>query len=396
MIEFKMPSLGADMEDGTLQEWRVKPGDHVKRGDIIADVETQKGLIEIEVFDEGQIKELTIHENEKVPVGTTMALIQPEHEKVSVKVPEKEPVEQVAEPILEEKVTPIVTHHIEGERIKISPLARKMAEANNLDLHKIHGSGEHGEIHKSDIEKVLAGAGNGEMKEADTVREHPNKDLKENMRKAIASATSRSNREIPHYYLEMTIDMNPAISWLSDLNKELPIKQRILPVVLLIKAVANALKKVPELNAIWEEKVVLKNDINIALAVALRDGGVVMPTIHEVDKKSIEQIMGDLSDIVPRAKNFKLRSSDLNESTISITSIGDNGADRIAGVIFPPHVAIIGFGAIREIPWAADGMLDVRHAVTVTLSADHRVTDGYTGDRFLTELKNQLQKPEEL
>lgn len=396
MIEFKMPSLGADMEDGTLQEWRVKPGDHVKRGDIIADVETQKGLIEIEVFDEGQIKELTIHENEKVPVGTTMALIQPEHEKVSVKVPEKEPVEQVAEPILEEKVTPIVTHHIEGERIKISPLARKMAEANNLDLHKIHGSGEHGEIHKSDIEKVLAGAGNGEMKEADTVREHPNKDLKESMRKAIASATSRSNREIPHYYLEMTIDMNPAISWLSDLNKELPIKQRILPVVLLIKAVANALKKVPELNAIWEEKVVLKNDINIALAVALRDGGVVMPTIHEVDKKSIEQIMGDLSDIVPRAKNFKLRSSDLNESTISITSIGDNGADRIAGVIFPPHVAIIGFGAIREIPWAADGMLDVRHAVTVTLSADHRVTDGYTGDRFLTELKNQLQKPEEL
>lgn len=389
MIEFKMPSLGADMEDGTLLEWRVKPGDSVQRGDIIAEVDTQKGLIEIEVFDEGIIKELMIQENQKVPVGTTMALIESASEEQK-----NEPL--VSEPILAEAVTKPVSQSIGKEGIKISPLARKIAEMNHIDLKEVKGSGEHGEIHKSDIEDYLAHKENGATVEKATPKENIGAPPKEGMRQAIAAATSRSNMEIPHYYLEMDIDMTASLEWLSKFNKECSIQERVLPVVLFIKAVGKALRDVPELNATWEDQLILKESVNIALATSLRDGGVVLPTLYDADKKSIKQIMKDLSEIILRAKSSKLRSSDLVGSTISITSIGDNGAEKISGVIFPPHVAIIGFGAIRQLPWAENGTIEARPAVTVTLAADHRATDGYSGSRFLKELKRYLSKPDEL
>src|SRR5665647_3440855 len=317
-----MPSLGADMEAGTLTEWLVKPGDLVKRGDIIAVVETQKGLIDIEVFDEGTISELLIKENEKVPVGTVMALISSDKEVVKK--------EEVEKAILE----------------KMAPKEEK----------KIIGT--------------------------------------ESIRMAVAAAMSKSNREIPHYYLETKVDMSKALAWLTEANKQRTVKQRLLPVVLLLKAVSKALLEVPDLNGYWENGFLQKKDINVGFVVSLRTGGVMIPAIHDADKKSLDEMMASLNDIIPRARAMKLRSSELSESTITVTNLGEGNVETVFGVIYPPQVAIVGFGSIAEQPWADSGMLDVRPVLTVSLAADHRATDGATGSRFLMAIKNYLGKPD--
>ena len=381
MIEFKMPSLGADMEAGTLAEWSVKPGDIVKRGDIVAVVDTQKGLIDIEVFEEGTIRELLIKENEKVPVGTIMALIESGKE-VPVKSEEKitEKIAKAEKAV--EKITVTETRH----SIKASPLARRIAAEKGIDLTTLQGTGEDGAISKDDVEKAIV------------EKMAPGKEKKitsaENIRMAVAAAMSKSNREIPHYYLETKVDMSKALAWLGEANKQRAVKQRLLPVVLLLKAVAKGLQEVPELNGYWENGLQQKKDINIGFVVSLRSGGVMIPAIHHADKKSIDELMAALNDIIPRARSMKLRSSELSESTVTVTSLGDDNAETVYGVIYPPQVSIVGFGSITEQPWAEMGMLDVRPVLNITLSADHRATDGATGSRFLTAVKNYLRKPE--
>lgn len=385
MIDFVMPSLGADMEDGTLVEWHKKKGETVKRGDIIADVETQKGLIEIEIFDEGVIEELLIEPGTKVPVGTTLALIKPTKE-------------ESIHPIAEKEKTPAPPAVSSDKKIRISPLARRVATENNIDISTLMGSGENGAITKEDVEKAIAQKQNGVVnKEAPgTTTEDKTKTASNSIRAAVAAAMSKSNREIPHYYLEKTIDMTKALAWMNDANMERPVKQRMLPAALLIKAVALSLGEVPELNAIWDNGLQIKSDINIGFVVSLRGGGIIVPAIHAANLQTLDEIMSKLNDIIPRAKALKLRSSELSDSTITITSIGEGGADSVYGIIYPPQVAIIGFGNISEQPFAENGMLGVHPLVHVTLAADHRATDGLTGSRFLTALNTHLQNPESL
>ncbi|MDO8366815.1 MAG: 2-oxo acid dehydrogenase subunit E2, partial [Saprospiraceae bacterium] len=218
----------------------------------------------------------------------------------------------------------------------------------------------------------------------------------ENIRMAIASAMSKSNREIPHYYLETSIDMSKAVAWLAEANRQRPVQKRLLPVVLLIKALAKSLLEFPDLNAIWDNGLQRKKDVNIGFVVSLRTGGLIVPTILRANKKSLDEIMETLNDLIPRARALKLRSSELSESTITLTNLGDGGADVVFGVIYPPQVAIVGFGGIVEQPVAENGMLDVRAVLRATLAGDHRATDGLTGSRFLTDLKNKLQQPDTL
>lgn len=388
MIEFRMPSLGADMEAGTLQEWLKKPGDNVKRGDIIALVETQKGLIEIEVFDEGKIDSLLLKEGDKVPVGAIMALINApavvEEKKTEVKPEVKIELPKAELQPIEEKI--VVPHPF--NRIKASPLAKAIAAEYKIDLAGVEGTGENGAITKEDIEKVIA-------QKSSTLKPTHSAST-ETIRMAVAAAMSKSNRDIPHYYLELKVDMAKSIAWLTESNKQLAVKERLLPVVLLIKALAKSLVEVKELNAIWDNGVILKNEINIGFVVSLRNGGVMIPAIKNADKKSLSEIMNSLNDLIPRARNLKLKSSELSESTITITNLGERSADKVFGVIYPPQVAILGFGSIVEQPWAESGMLAVRPVITITLAGDHRATDGHTGSRLLVAIKNYLQKPEEL
>ncbi|KAA9035653.1 2-oxo acid dehydrogenase subunit E2 [Ginsengibacter hankyongi] len=383
MIEFKMPSLGADMEAGTLVEWLVKPGNPVKRGDIIAVVDTQKGLIDIEVFDEGTISELVIKENEKVPVGTVMALIASGKEE-GIKKEVIKPAKKVEEKIAMEKIVAAKAPHF----IKASPLAKRIAAEKGIELNTIHGTGEDGAITKDDVEKAIV--------EKMAPKEEKKIATAENIRMAVAAAMSKSNREIPHYYLETKVDMSKALSWLAGANKQRSVKQRLLPVVLLIKAVAKALTELPDLNGYWENGLHQKQDINIGFVVSLRTGGVMIPAIHNADKKTVDELMTSLNDIIPRARAMKLRSSELSESTFTVTSLGEGNVETVYGVIYPPQVALAGFGSIIEQPWAESGMLDVRPVLTITLSADHRASDGATGSRFLMAVKNHLQKPEAL
>jgi pyruvate dehydrogenase E2 component (dihydrolipoamide acetyltransferase) len=387
MIEFRMPSLGADMEAGKLVEWLVKPGDVVKRGDVIALVDTQKGLFDIEVFDEGIIEQLTIKEQEKVPVGTVMALIKSPREATATEPSIPAPVitEKEAAPILQTAETTLAEVH---QEIKASPLAKRMARENGIDLSTIKGTGESGAITKEDVERAI-------MEEAPAAKEKTGAST-ESIRMAVAAAMSRSNREIPHYYLAIKIDMSKALAWLAEINKQQTAKERLLPVVLFIKAVAKALAETPQLNAYWENGLQLKDAINIGFVISLRTGGLVIPAIQDADKKSLQEIMQWLNDVIPRTRALKLRSSDVLNATITISSLAEEGAEAVYGVIYPPQVALVGFGSIIQQPWAENGMLGVRPVVSATLAADHRATDGQAGSRFLVTIKNLLQKPEVL
>jgi pyruvate dehydrogenase E2 component (dihydrolipoamide acetyltransferase) len=190
--------------------------------------------------------------------------------------------------------------------------------------------------------------------------------------------------------------MKNALAWMYEKNKELPVQKRLLPAALLIKAVACSLREVPELNAIWDTDLRLKTEINIGFVVSLRNGGIIVPAIHAADTKTIGEIMESLNDIIPRARALRLRSSELSDSTITITNIGEGGADLVYGIIYPPQVAIIGFGSISEQAFAENGLLGVHPMIQASLAGDHRASDGLTGSRFLLALNNHLQNPETL
>ena len=219
----------------------------------------------------------------------------------------------------------------------------------------------------------------------------------ERVRLAIAAAMARANREIPHYYLETRIDMKRATDWLTEQNQKLALEQRLLPVVALLKAVARSLVAVPELNGYWIDDALKPSaDVHIGIAIAIKGGGLVTPAIHDVDKKSLHDVMTTLNDLIPRARAGRLRSSELTDATITVTNLGDLGVETVHGVIYPPQVALVGFGKIMEQPWAADGMLGIRPVVSATLAGDHRATDGRRGAQFLDALNRHLQDPEKL
>ena len=387
MIAFRMPSLGADMEAGTLVEWRKKVGEMLHKGDIIADVDTQKGLIEIEVFEEGMLEQQLVKVGEKVPVGTLLAWIKPLAETVSV------PNQQHAEAVESNDLK-----KAKETRVKISPLAKRIAAVHQVDILGIKGSGPEGEIVKADIEAFLQQQGK-KLQVPEERRESADSrpvSSFEQIRLAVASAMARSNQEIPHYYLEKRVVLAKALEWLKDTNRQRPVQQRILPVALFIKAVAKALDDVPDLNAVWEGGVQRKNQINIGFVVSLRTGGLIVPSILSTDTLSVDEIMSNLNDLIPRARSLQLRSSEMGSATFTLTSVGERGADKVFGVIYPPQVGIVGFGQISEQPVAEVGMLGIKPVVDVTLAADHRATDGMVGSRFLAAIDKYLQDPENL
>jgi len=390
MIEFRMPSLGADMEAGTLVEWLVKPGDSVHRGDVIAQVDTQKGLFDIEAFDEGKVENLVLAVGAKVPVGTVMAILNGRKE-----APTKETTIPKEIPTTEIPTTTQLVHE-KHEGIKASPLAKRIAKEMGIDLASIKGTGEEGAITKSDVEQAAA------ANKISTPAVDANKPKEKSaatsasIRTAVAAAMAKSNREIPPYYLETKIDMRSTLEWVAEANKKRSVKERLLPASLYLKALAKALTDVPTLNAYWEDGLQLKEQVNIGFVVSLRTGGILIPTIHDADKKTVDEIMQWMNEAIPRARALNLRSSDFTDTTITVTCLSEGSAELVYGVIYPPQVALIGLGSIIEQPWTENGMLDVRPVLTATLTADHRASDGQTGSRLLMAFKKYLQQPETL
>ena len=388
MGEFKMPSLGADMEKGTLVAWNVKPGDRVKRGDIIAVVETDKGAFDTECYEEGLIERLLVESGSKVPVGTVLAIVRGEG---AAPGPAAAP---AAERAHLPTVAPIPIHA--PAHVRASPLARKIAVELGVDLTTVKGSGPGGAIERADVERAAI-AKKIEPPAPEGAPAEAREKFRAGMRRAIAGAMARSNRDIPHYYLQTRIDMTRALRWLETENAKRSIKDRLLPAVLTLKAVALALKDVPELNGFWLNDQHQPSDaIHIGFAISLRKGGLVTPAIHEVDRKTLDELMAAIRDVINRARNGHLRASEMSDPTFTVTNLGDLGVESVFGVIYPPQVALAGFGRIAEQPWADNGMLGVRPVLMASLAGDHRATDGHRGAQFLDALNRHLQSPEKL
>lgn len=398
MAEFCMPSLGADMENGKLVEWLVAPGTVVKRGDIIAVVETQKGSFEIESFEDGILGEPLVAAGSTVPVGAVLAHIRTVHdEQTAIKPPPTEAAAEQPAPASAPS-EPDRLQMPTGERQAVSPSARRLAAELGVDLATVVGTGPHGVIQRVDIETAAAHRQVEQQRlEPPVASPAPAGLTMPAIRQAIAAAMSRSNREIPHYYLESEIDLSRALQWLEDENRRRPLRERVLPAVVLLKAVAGALRQVPELNSHWvDDQLQVKSAIHIGFAIALRQGGLIAPALLDVDQQPLDMLMRAMADLIDRARSGRLRGSEMTEATVSVTNLGDRGVRTVFGVIYPPQVALIGFGRITERPWAENGMLGVRRSVTATLSADHRATDGHQGALFLEALDRNLQQPEKL
>jgi pyruvate dehydrogenase E2 component (dihydrolipoamide acetyltransferase) len=368
MIEFRMPSLGADMEAGTLVRWLKAPGDALKRGDIIAIVDTEKGAIEIEVFNDGVLDRTAVQPGEKVPVGTVLALIRDADQPSGAHAPSPRPA---------------------AER-RVSPAARKAADELHVDLSGVDGTGPGGSVTRADVER--AASRRRAVPAAAPPPEHT-----AGMRAAIAAAMSRSKREIPHLYLATTIDVSRLASWLSAENERRAVDARLLPIVPLLKAVAHAIGEVPDVNGFWIDAAFRPAaGVHLACAVALRDGGLVAPALHDVDRKDLDTVMRELRDLVARARAGALRSSELADSTLTVTNLGDLGVETAFGIIYPPQVALVAVGRVVQRAWVVEGRIEPRPVMTVSVSADHRAIDGRRAGQFLGAIERWVQQPEAL
>jgi len=387
MADFLMPILGADMTAGTLIAWRKQPGDRVSRGDVIAEVETEKGLIDVEVFASGVLERILVAPGATVPTGAVLAIIREDAPAPAI-VTAPPPV-PAAPSLPAPSAAPVAPPGVRG---RVSPLARKLAAQLGIDPATVRGTGVGGAVTREDVER--AGAARVSPPAAPPAR--PGIDPAR-MRQTIAAAMTRAKREIPHYYLAHTIDMHRAMTWLGEENARRPVTDRLLYGVLLIKAVALGLREVPELNARWRgDHVEASAAVHVGVAISLRGGGLVAPALHDADRQPLGDLMRAFRDLTQRARTGGLRSSELSDPTITVTSLGERGIESVFGIVYPPQVAIVGFGAILTRPWVIDGAIGPRPVVTATLSADHRVSDGHRGGLLLAAVERLLQSPEAL
>lgn len=397
MADFTMPALGADMETGQVVQWLVKAGDHVKPGDVVAVVETHKGAIDVECFLEGLISELApLHQD--LPVGARLAIVLtaadgPAPKPLLSPAPAPAPAPIVAAPLRPAQQA------ITATRARVTPAARRRADELGLHADGLTGTGPDGAVALVDVERAvtvtLKSAGDhGAGAAAPAPRAKRAGFDPAQMRQAIAAAMGRSKREIPHYYLATTIDFAAAQAWLDAYNGERDPVDRLLPAVLLLKASALALVQVPQLNGFFEAGVFRPGTgVHIGWAVALRGGGLVAPAIHDANQLALPALMAALRDLVQRARGGGLRSSELTDPTVTVTSLGERGAESVYGVIYPPQVAIVGFGRVVERAAAVAGQVVARPQLTVTLAADHRASDGHLGGQLLAAIDRALQSP---
>ena len=430
---FTMPTLGADMEEGTLVEWRVRPGDEVSRGQIIALVDTDKATIDVEVFESGVVESLLVDEGATVPVGTPLARIvavgaapnapaSPEPAATSAAAPTGEPVSASTTPV--PVPVPVPNHHV------TSPLVRHLADELGVDLDRVIGTGHGGRVTRDDVEHAaqreprhrasprarrlaaersidltgVTGSGPGGRTIARDVAATTSPAAAtrrptgpSGARAATARAMERSNREIPHYHLRSTVDLEPALSRLDQHNAGRTAAEQAIPAAVLLTAVAAAARQVPEVNGSWvDDELVASATVDLGTVVSLRGGGLLTPTIQDADQLTLDRLMERLRELVDRSRSGGLRASDLAPASLTVTNLGDRGADVVHGVIHPPQVALVGFGRIARRPHVVDGHVEARRTVVVSLAADHRASDGRIGSRFLHLVEQHLADPDRL
>jgi len=359
MPDLLMPALGADMESGELVEWRIAPGGRVSHGDIVGVVETDKGAIEIEAYEEGTVEALLVDPGARVPVGEPIARLDGAPSPAPA-VPAPPPPSRARPPA--------------------SPAARREAERLGIELHDVTGTGPAGAIQLEDV-RTAAAAG----------------DPTEALRRAVGRLMARSKREIPHYYLSLAVPVDAAVAHLERLNRDRPPSARIVMTTMAAKAVALACAAVPEMSGRYEdERFVPEPAVRVGLAVAMRGGGVIAPALAGVADAQLDSLSERVRELVGRARRGRMRSSEAAGGSITLSSLGERSADLVHGVIYPPQVALVGMGSVTRRPWADGDEVVARSVVTLTLAGDHRVSDGRRGGRFLREIARLLTTPEEL
>jgi len=382
-FDYAMPSLGADMDEGRVIEWRVAPGDVVHRGDVIAVVETEKSDIDIEIWHDGIVDEFLVQVGQLVDVGTPIARLRSEGS--STPAPDPPP------------AAPVSASAPTARRVPASPLARRLATERGIEIAALRGSGPGGAVVESDVVAATIDAPPADDNGVPPEVIAPRRRSPDTMRALIAERMATANREIPHYHLSRDLDVGELETWLAAHNAQRSIADRILPAACFIRAVALAAARHRELNGFWvDDHFEAAEAVNVAMAISLRRGGLVTPHIERADERSLAEVMTALSDLVAAARAGNLRASWMTGATITITNLGDTGADSVHGVISPPQVALVGFGRTRQRPWVIDGRVAARPVVTATLAADHRATDGAVGSRFVAALADLIDRPEEL
>tara|TARA_B100000945_G_scaffold120508_2_gene95834 strand:+ start:2442 stop:3719 length:1278 start_codon:yes stop_codon:yes gene_type:complete len=418
-IELRMPQMGYDMEEGTVVKWLVQEGETVKRNAPIAEIETDKAVVEFETETEGTILKILASEGSVIPVGQTIAVVGAEGEEFTITEPpqingnsnnqETQPTEEVE--VEDKQPTPQVESNPENSTIIASPIARKLAEERGISLSRISGSGPKGRITKTDVENF--DDSNNENISTDTL---PSQQIPEitpqassessnpivsgekqplsRMRQQIARVTVKSKSEKPHFYVSAEIDMTKSMALRKQINEQLaPEGVKITVNDLIVKATIETLKKFPKFNAYYQEDGIVYNDeINIAIAIS-DDEGLIVPAILDCGNKSLRQLSQMVKDLAQRSSNGTLSPQEYTGGTFAISNLGMYDVTSFVAIIHPPQSAVLAVGTVTEKPIVKDGEIVIGQTMVGTISADHRIVDGAEGAEFLVEVKALLENP---
>lgn len=402
-----MPKLSDTMTEGVVASWIKNVGDTVKNGEIIAEIETDKATMEFESFYDGVLLYIGVDTGDTAPVNTILAIIGEKGEDiteliskttvVSDKITEPAPITPIIEtPQIQTEVktvvpakVPVIAQNTAVDRIFASPLAKKLAEEKGIDISFVAGTGENGRIVKRDVDHYVPY--NGQQKQIQTnfvgVESYTDEPISQ-MRKTIAKRLAESKFTAPHFYLTMDIDMDNAIQTRKSL---IALDVKVSYNDFVIKAVALALKKNPNVNSAWLGDVIRRNQhVHIGVAVAVEDG-LLVPVIRFADGKSLTEISNEVKDLAGKAKTKKLQPSDWEGNTFTISNLGMFGIEAFTAIVNPPDSCILAIGAIKEVPVVKNGQVVPGNVMKVTLSCDHRVVDGATGSTFLVSFKEYME-----
>jgi len=396
-----MPKLSDTMEEGVILKWLRKEGDKIKQGEIIAEIESDKADMELEAYDSGILRKIVVPEGGKAPIGGLIAVIGEADEDIApllsgaAPAPVTRKTEKQASggpgPVA---TTPTASQPTDG-KTKASPLARRLAGENKIDLSHVSGSGPQGRVVRRDLESLIAGKTQGASPASRPIIPGTSEDVDLSpIRKTIAKRMAESKNTAPHFYETIEVDMDPAITFRDQINTVTELKLSFTDII--IKATATALMKHPSVNATFlGDKMRQYHFAHIGIAVALEEG-LVTPILRNCEQKKLDQINAELQDLAERARSRKLKPEEYTGATFTISNLGMFGVEQFAAIVNPPEGAIIAVGTIVEKPVVKNGQIVIGHTMKMTLSSDHRIIDGAVAARYLQDLKKIMENPASL
>ena len=394
-----MPKLSDTMEEGVILKWLRKEGDKIKQGEIIAEIESDKADMELEAYDSGVLRKIVVPEGGKAPIGGLIAVIGEADEDIAPLLSGAAPVAKKREQQPSSSPGPLAATPAAGQptdgKTKASPLARRLAGENKIDISRVSGSGPQGRVIRRDLENLISGKGLGATPVSRPIIPGSSEDLDLSpIRKTIAKRMAESKTTAPHFYETIEVDMDPAITFRDQINTVIELKLSFTDIV--IKATAAALMKHPQVNATYlGDKMRQYHFAHIGIAVALEEG-LVTPILRNCEQKRLDQINAELRDLADRARSRKLKSEEYTGATFTISNLGMFGVEQFAAIVNPPEGAILAVGTIVEKPVVKNGQIVIGHTMKMTLSSDHRIIDGVVAARFLQDLKTIMENPASL